>query len=234
LNVCGCRRWKPGSRFFIRCRISAGLRCLVRKDSKPVAGAWTVTDVFRIGMNKKMLTFLKYFAKLNNLKTRSFWRRLGMMKKNIIRIGCALVFAGMVLPVFLQAQTPPENMFQLSKPDIRPVGFLNSFLDPSRFSMQHSYTLSFGRMGSQSMTQGLYLNTMNYQFSEPLTMQVRFGFLHQPFGAQNEFQGGTTGMNKVFLQRAMMKYQPTENLMIQIDFQQFPSSLFSPYPYRSW
>jgi len=135
-----------------------------------------------------------------------------------------------MLPVMGDAQTQSNESrtFNASDYSQKPSGFLDSLLDPSRFSMHHSYSLAYSSFGGQGISRGLYLNTMNFQFSDPLSMQVRVGYFHQPFGGTNQ----SSGVNKVFLERAMLQYKPSESLSIKVDYRQIPSPLF--YPYQSW
>lgn len=150
------------------------------------------------------------------------------MRKCII-LGVLLMV--ILVPCFVRAQSeaPKSNVFLPSEMFQKSKGFLDSLIDPSRFSMSQSYTMSFYSIGNQSFNQGLYLNTMNFQVSNPLMMQVRIGYLHQPLGGL----GTNNGINgKLFLQRAMLQYKPTETMSFTIDYQVFPSSFMSPYYYR--
>lgn len=151
------------------------------------------------------------------------------MEKKIIL--CVLLLSMILIGLAsAQSQTPRSHVFKPSSIVSRPSGFLDSLLDPSKFSMSHSYSLSFFSVGKQTFNQGLYLNTMNYKFSDPLRMQVRIGFLHQPFGDMGMSQ--TTG-SRVFVQRALLQYKPSDKMSISIDYQVLPSSLYySPYYYR--
>jgi hypothetical protein len=146
-----------------------------------------------------------------------------------IRRFCALC---LLIPALALAQSENKSVvFKPGKTFDKPTGFLNSLLDPSRFSMSQSYTMSFMRVGNQTLNQGLYLNTMNYRISNPLLAQVRVGFLHQPFGAY----GNTGDQNgKLFLQRAMLQYRPSDKMSIVFDYQAYPTSFgVNPY-YTSW
>lgn len=150
------------------------------------------------------------------------------MEKKII---VCVLFLSMILIglASAQSQTPRSHVFKPSSLVNKPSGFLDSLLDPSKFSMSHSYSLSFFNVGKQTFNQGLYLNTMNYKFSDPLRMQVRIGFLHQPLGDMGMSQ--TTG-SRVFVQRALLQYKPSDKMSISIDYQVIPSSLYySPYYY---
>ena len=147
-----------------------------------------------------------------------------MMKK--IVLGLLLVLMGAPVFVGAQSKTSETNVFKPSSLDMRPKGFLDHLLDPTKFSMSHSYSISLFSMGKQSLSQGLYLNTINYRFSNPLLFQVRVGFLHQPFGGQGQ-SGNLNG--QIFVQRAMLRYKPSEKMSITIDYQAYPSTMYSPY-----
>ena len=109
---------------------------------------------------------------------------------------------------------------------IKPGGFLNALLDPAKFSMEQSYSVAFASSGAGSMNRGLYLNTMQYKFSDPLFAQVRIGYLHQPFGNPNvRNQAGGT----LFVQNAMLQYKPSPNMTITLDYEQIPAPFFNPY-----
>ncbi|MCH8874874.1 hypothetical protein IH824_19285 [candidate division KSB1 bacterium] len=107
-----------------------------------------------------------------------------MNRKNLT----GLIVCLLILPTLAFGQLKQDgkiNMVQaLTKPKTL-VGLIG--LDPNKFSMSHSYSLSFTSFGGQSYNQGLYLNTMMYQLSNPIKMYFQFGVQHQPFG-QNEFQ----------------------------------------------
>lgn len=124
-----------------------------------------------------------------------------------------------------QYKSTKNNLFDPSTLIKKPKGLLDTFLDPTRFSMSHSYTLTYQTLGKQGFSQGLYLNTMNYQFSDPLLMQLRIGYLHDPFG-QNK---GINNQSTLFLQRAMVQYKPYENMTLRVDYQALPSPLLIPY-----
>jgi hypothetical protein len=141
----------------------------------------------------------------------------------------------MLIPVWIfgQVQTEPAQIFRPEKVYNQPRGFLNSLLGSDKFSMSHSYSMSIFTVGNQTFNQGLYLSTMNFNLSDPLFLQVRVGYSHQPFGGT----GLNPGMNgKVFLQRALLQYKPLKNMTVTLDYQQMPSRLYYPYSgyYRSY
>ena len=107
-------------------------------------------------------------------------------------------------------------------------GFLDALFHSSRFNMSQSYTMSMGTFGGQGFNQGLYLNTMSFQLSQPLFMQVSFGYAHQPFS----IAGSNPDKGQFFLHRAMLQYKPSSKTEITLEYQQVPARLYSPYYYR--
>lgn len=101
-------------------------------------------------------------------------------------------------------------------------------LDPSRLSIQQSYQMSFMNIGGQGMSQGLYLNTISYQFSLPLSVSVQWGIAHQPFSSS--LKNGALLQDGPFISAAQLRYQPKPNMLIQLDFRQNPWS-YNPYSY---
>ncbi len=128
----------------------------------------------------------------------------------------------------LKSETQPNIAQALTKPT-RGQGFLSLIgLNPSRFSMQHSYTLSFGTGGAQ----GLYLNTMRYQLANPLTLHLQVGFAHQAFGGLGY---GNPGKGQFFVSGAGLKYEPSQNFRLLFEFSQQPAGYYSPYSsYSNW
>lgn len=145
------------------------------------------------------------------------------MQKSLLII---LLLSLGILNVFGQQNPDQSSIFKPDKLVQKPAGFLSQLIDPNKFSMSQSYSISFLSSGRQSTNVGLYLNTLNYQFSDPLRMQVRVGYMHQPLGGM----ASRTGQNgNVFLQRAMLEYKPTESMTFTVDYQQIPYNTLSPY-----
>ncbi|NQT24357.1 hypothetical protein HQ585_03280 [candidate division KSB1 bacterium] len=137
-----------------------------------------------------------------------------------------LILSITAIAVFGQQNPNQSSIFKPDQLIQKPTGFLNQLIDPNKFSMSQSYSLSFLSSGRQSTNIGMYLNTMNYQFSDPLMMQVSVGYMHQPLGGAG-MQNNQNG--NVFLQRAMLQYKPTENMTLTVDYQQLPYNAMSPY-----
>ncbi len=147
-----------------------------------------------------------------------------MLKKWIV-FGFVFFF----LMLGAQFKSQKSAIFKPSDLLYRPTGLFAGLLDPSKFHMSQSYSLSFFSYGKAMLNQGLYLNTISYRFSNPLWMQVQIGYLHQPFG---QSAGVMSSNGKLFLHRASVVYTPSDKFTVVFDYQSMPV-LFSPY-LRSW
>jgi|YelNatPaOPRAMG01_1025707.scaffolds.fasta_scaffold00021_71 hypothetical protein len=143
----------------------------------------------------------------------------------------ALVFPGLGMAQ-LKNQPQATVRQQLSQPASawNLIGLLR--LDPSRFQMRQSYTLAVGSYAGHTYSQGLYLNTMMYQFSPKLVAQLQLGLLHQPFGNMGSpFVG-----SRAFVSRAEVLYRPFKNTTLHFQYNALPYAVRDPYgmyPY-SW
>jgi hypothetical protein len=143
------------------------------------------------------------------------------MRKRLIFI----LMMTMPIMAFAQFKTQAKNQSftdrLISSSGLSFLGF-----DPSRFSMSQSYSMSYATIGGQGFSQGLYLNTLRYQFAIPLTVSLQVGLAHQPFA----ISGVSPMMNDgIFVSGAQLRYQPTKNTVIQLDFRQAPYSGYSRY-----
>ena len=116
-----------------------------------------------------------------------------------------------------------------------------SFLDRNRFSMQQSYSLSYASGGAGSMSSGLYLNTLNYKLSNPLTLSVDLGFYTPisstiPGARQNTLMSQGTGSSFV-LPRVGLEYRPNDRFVMNLDLvnmQDAYKAYGSPYAQPFW
>src|SRR5512141_950562 len=87
-----------------------------------------------------------------------------------LRTGCiGCIIAALAVSLFSQTKDAYEQSGDKSN--------AGGLLDPQKLSIHHS--LSFG-MGTSSMSsmqsQGLYSTMLTYQFSQPVTLHLNFGF----------------------------------------------------------
>jgi hypothetical protein len=96
------------------------------------------------------------------------------------------------------------------------------FLDPSRFSMQQSYSTAYTYSSGSSQSYGMYLNTLSYQVFKPLVFSLDLG-IYTPFYSSGIYQGKTGGAQlsqagKFILPRAGLDYSPTKNTHFSIQY----------------
>jgi hypothetical protein len=142
------------------------------------------------------------------------------------RIQRILFVLAVVVAAGLRAESPSSSLAFKSAESFQPGGFLSTLLDPSRWSMSQQYSVSFLSNGKQGFSQGLYLNTIRFRLSDPLSMEVRLGAVH---GLGMEKNRSGVG----FLQGATLQYRPSENTTFTVDVQSVPSSVWG-LGYRGW
>lgn len=108
-----------------------------------------------------------------------------------------------------------------------------SWFNPENFNMSHSYTMSYMTMGGRGLALGMYTSSMQYQISDPLDVQLDVSVMHSPYSS---FHNNLNDLSGVFISRAQVNYQPTENFRIQVQYRQMPHSMYgygSPF-YNPW
>lgn len=106
-----------------------------------------------------------------------------------------------------------------------------SLFDPTRFSMHHSLSMSYMTIGGRGMMVNSYMNTMEFQLSNPLFLRVNLGVMNTPFNSfNNPALNGTQ-----FFGGAELYYRPTQHSMIKVGVNVGPNMYYySPFysPYR--
>jgi len=108
------------------------------------------------------------------------------------------------------------------------------FLDPSRFSIHNS--MSFGMAsasGSSLQSQGLYSTMLTYKFSQPLTLNLNFGFpLFSTFSAGQNLNAQNITSAEYFRNMPVdvsLAWKATDNMFFLLSFQHVPESYSSDY-----
>ena len=150
--------------------------------------------------------------------------------RRVVALAVAVVLIGQASAI-AQLKAPKQSSdfgSKLRQPAVgSPLGGIFGF-DPAKFRMQHSYTLSVTSFGGHTFTQGLYLNTMTYQFSPKLVAQLQLGMLHQPLGGPAFANAG----NRFFVSRAQILFRPTKNMRLYFQYGTYPyGSYYERDPY---
>ncbi len=132
--------------------------------------------------------------------------------------------------VFLMTFFFTQNTFaqfknQSERPDIStaltgmPSSFLGGFLNPEKFRMHHTVSMSFGSFAGQSLMLSSYVNSMEYQFSKNLWLQANLGIMSSPY---NTF-GKNFFLNKPqFFGSAQLNYRINDKAHLMLRFESSP------------
>jgi hypothetical protein len=105
--------------------------------------------------------------------------------------------------------------------------------DPSRLTMRHSYSVSyFSGSSSRSGSIGMYMNSIGYQVSRPLYLQLDLGIVHNP-GALWGSPSGPAGAQ--LRPNLFLRYAPSPRFQLIVDFRTVPAFYHSyGYGYGPW
>lgn len=145
------------------------------------------------------------------------------MKRIILIAGAMLVCGG---PMQAQFKEPFKTDPSVSQ-QMRTGGLLSGLLDPSKFTMRHTYSLSYSTFGGgRGVSLGEYTNSMHYDLSDNLNLETDISVTHSPFGTFSDAL--TRDLTGVRLSRVALNYRPTENTFITFQFRQLPSYGYYP------
>ena len=115
------------------------------------------------------------------------------------------------------------------------VGLQNfrGLLDPSRMKMSHQMSMGYFSGGGVSASRGLYMNTIDYQLSRPLSVTTHLGYQFQPSGPA-EWNPANHGSQ--FVGGADLNWRPTSNAAFRLSFYRnmAPNSYYSSYGWDSY
>ena len=157
-----------------------------------------------------------------------------------------LIITGFAINSYAQEQKSKEISGNSSGASILKIGKYSplglrsmSLLDPERFTMKQQTIMSYSssnRMGSG--LQGMYLNTMEYRFSMPLTMRLRVAYQNNMgslIGNKSSY-GGKPGMEtgKLYIPSFDMVYKPWKNTTISFHYRDYSETNPNYYPGNSY
>lgn len=108
---------------------------------------------------------------------------------------------------------------------------MGKLFDPSRLTMQQSFSVGYATSGKYSLLSNTYRNSMNYKLSQKLELKLDLAYSYLPaafnksaYHLENRNQG-------MFLPSFGLKYQPSQNFFIQFEYNN-PGSYGSNYLLR--
>ena len=146
-----------------------------------------------------------------------------MGKKMKTLILCAILMTVISIMALGQFKTQPEVTSSVSGSIIRQDGggLLFGWFDPNRFSMHHSYSLSYTTGGGRNLSLGTLTSSLAYQISNPLSIQFDISLMHSPYN--NLGDNFTKNITGVYLTRAELNYRPSRDVLLQVQFRQLPA-----------
>ncbi len=129
----------------------------------------------------------------------------------------------------------PQEYFRNS-PNLGLQSF-RGLLDPSRMHMSHSLSMGYVNGNGVSASRGLYMNTLEYQISRPLSVTTHLGYQFQPSGPA---EWNPSNNNTQFVGGADLNWRPTSNSAFRLSvYRNMASDYYysplgwDPYGYRS-
>ncbi len=136
-----------------------------------------------------------------------------------------IIMSVMAVTMTLNAGTilDNSNANEKSSADIGAGSYDSKFslLDASRFSMKHSYSISYFSSGGRGETIGMYMNSMRYSLSKSLSVDVTLAWLHNPSQILWKDNRGTNNYGSI-LPSVSLLYQPSEKFRLLISYETVP------------
>lgn len=127
-----------------------------------------------------------------------------------------IVFVAICLPALVLGQMKQDTKLpSFSQVGTKPYSnLILGFINPDKLTMNHTFSMSYMGMGNGGMMMNSYMNTINYQISNPLFLRFNLGIMNTPY---NSFNNPALN-NTRFFGGAQLFYRPSDNTMIKLGF----------------
>ncbi len=96
----------------------------------------------------------------------------------------------------------------------------SGLFDLSRLEMRHSVSMSYGMMGDEGLGTSMYVNSLRYRISEPLSVRADIGMMLSTFGSAAGYM--RNDLSGIFLKRASVDYAPSKDFRLSLQFRNEP------------
>jgi hypothetical protein len=158
------------------------------------------------------------------------------MNMRLVRLIVGSIAVGILsMGMCAHAQLKSDQVQEISASQsmLRPATSIGSFLgllNADNFMMHHNLSFSYLSYGGGAMSVASYTNSMFYKIADPLNVRVDLTLQGSPFGQNGGF--AASDMNKLFISRAELRYQPWDNTSIRLEYNQLPIGYYGRYsPY---
>lgn len=157
------------------------------------------------------------------------------MKKFIVLVALLAVANGVSLAQF-KSQVEQETQVSLNKlgDSSSPLSYLFGWFNPDKFTMRHSFDLSYATFGGEGLSLGTYTNSMRYDFAENFNARADVAFSFSPYSSLSTLN--KKDLSNVYLKNAEINYKPWENTYLTLSYRQLPygtgyynSAFFNPF-----
>ncbi|MBI5805530.1 hypothetical protein HZA73_05745 [candidate division TA06 bacterium] len=95
---------------------------------------------------------------------------------------------------------------------------LGKLFDPSRFTMQQSFSVGYAASGKYSLFSNTYRNSMNYKLSQKLELKLDLAYSYMPAAFNKSVYQLNNRSQGMFQPSFGLKYQPSRNFVIQFEY----------------
>ncbi len=136
------------------------------------------------------------------------------------------------LPLLVFGQHKAQSQMPDMRTAITGSTHLLGWFNPAKFSMNHSFSTSFIAGGGGGMMLNTYMNTMNYQFNDQLTLKLNLGLMNSPYNSFNKTPAFNSLDQTRFFGGGELQYKPSDNMRVSLGIQSYPGAgyyYYSPY-----
>jgi len=112
-----------------------------------------------------------------------------------------------------------------------------SLFDLSRLEMHQSYSVSYFSGNGSGKTIGMYMNSIRYKISNPLTINVDLVWMHEPGQLFSQNKSTPTDYGSIF-PSFTLEYRPSDKFYLEVGYHKVPSYMYydqsGMYPGRYW
>jgi hypothetical protein len=94
------------------------------------------------------------------------------------------------------------------------------FFDLDRLEMRHSVSMTYGMTGDHGLGTSMYVNSLRYRISEPLSVRADVGMMLSTFGSAAGYM--RNDLSGIFLKRASVDYAPSKDFRLSLQFRNEP------------
>lgn len=111
-----------------------------------------------------------------------------------------------------------------------PSGFFLDFLSSDNFNMKHTVDMSYSMSGKHGVALGVYTNSMSFQFTDDLKLQIDASLVNTPYNTFGD--DFTNSLNGIYLSRARLDYKISDDANLTLEYRQMPYNYgYNPYGY---